>query len=61
MRNEQIDGGGMTWKTFPERLQEAGISWKSYQNELTRSGLSGEEDAWLVELRRQRARMFLGI
>jgi len=47
IRNEQIDDGGMTWKTFPERLQEAGISWKSYQNELTRSGLSGEEDAWL--------------
>ena len=47
MRNEQIDPGGMTWKTFPERLQEAGISWKSYQNELTRSGLAAEEDAWL--------------
>jgi phospholipase C len=47
MRNEQIDGGGMSWKTFPERLQEAGISWKSYQNDLTRSGLSGEKDAWL--------------
>ncbi len=29
IRNEQIDYGGMTWKTFPERLQEAGISWKS--------------------------------
>jgi phospholipase C len=47
MRNEQIDNGGMTWKTFPERLQEAGISWKSYQNELTRSALSGEEESWL--------------
>ncbi len=47
IRNEQIDNGGMTWKTFPERLQEAGISWKSYQNELTRSGLADEEDAWL--------------
>jgi len=47
IRNEQIDDGGMTWKTFPERLQEAGVSWKHYQNELTRSGLSGEEDAWL--------------
>src|SRR5580698_8062053 len=47
MRNEQIDPGGMSWKTFPERLQEAGISWKSYQNELTRSGLASEEDAWL--------------
>jgi phospholipase C len=47
MRNEQIDYGGLSWKTFPERLQEAGISWKAYQNELTRSGLAGEEDAWL--------------
>ena len=47
MRNEQIDPGGMTWKTFPERLQEAGIRWKSYQNDLTRSGMAGEEDAWL--------------
>jgi len=47
MRNEQIDYGGMSWKTFPERLQDAGISWKSYQNELTRSGLAGDEDAWL--------------
>ena len=47
MRNEEIDYGGMSWKTFPERLQDAAISWKSYQNELTRSGLSGEEEAWL--------------
>jgi phospholipase C len=47
IRNEEIDDGGMTWKTFPERLQEAGASWKSYQNELSRSELSGEEDAWL--------------
>src|SRR5271170_1014909 len=47
IRNEEIDYGGMSWKTFPERLQEAGISWKAYQNDLTRSGLSGEKDAWL--------------
>src|SRR3984957_19396954 len=47
MRNEEIDYGGLSWKTFPERLQDAAISWKSYQNELTRSGLAGEEDAWL--------------
>jgi phospholipase C len=47
MRNEQIDYGGMTWKTFPERLQDAEISWKHYQNELTRSELAGQEDAWL--------------
>ncbi len=47
MRNEEIDDGGLVWKTFPERLQEAGISWKAYQNELSRSALAGEEDAWL--------------
>jgi phospholipase C len=47
MRNEEIDYGGLSWKTFPERLQDAAISWKAYQNELTRSELAGEEDAWL--------------
>lgn len=48
MRNEEIECGGMTWKTYPERLQKAGISWKSYQNELTHSsGLGEEEYAWL--------------
>lgn len=47
IRNEEIDGGGMVWKTFPERLQKAGVSWKIYQNELTRSTLTGEHDAWL--------------
>jgi phospholipase C len=47
IRNEEIEGWAMTWKTFPERLQEAGISWKFYQNELTNSGLTGDEDAWL--------------
>jgi phospholipase C len=47
IRNEEIDYGGLMWKTFPERLQEAGIGWKHYQNELTRSPLTGDEDAWL--------------
>jgi phospholipase C len=47
MRNEEIDDGGLSWKTFPERLQDARISWKHYQNELTRSALTGEEEAWL--------------
>ncbi|HSU53027.1 MAG TPA: phospholipase C, phosphocholine-specific [Candidatus Dormibacteraeota bacterium] len=48
MRNDQLGIGGMTWETYPERLQKAGISWKFYQNELTRSsGLSQEEHAWL--------------
>jgi phospholipase C len=49
MRNGQIFRGGMTWKTFPERLQQAGVSWKFYQNELTHAGgLSAEERAWLT-------------
>jgi phospholipase C len=47
MRNEEIERGGMTWKTYPERLHEAGIHWKFYQNELTNSGLEGDQDAWL--------------
>jgi phospholipase C len=38
----------MTWKTFPERLQEAGIDWKFYQNKLTHSTvLSHVERQWL--------------
>ena len=48
MRNEEIESGGMAWRTYPERLQEAGISWKCYQNELTHAeGMSDEEKAWL--------------
>lgn len=47
MRNEELSRLKMSWKTYPERLQEAGISWKFYQNELAYSGLIGEEDAWL--------------
>jgi phospholipase C len=47
IRNEEIEKGGMTWKTYPERLNAAGIGWKFYQNELTNSGLNDEEDAWL--------------
>lgn len=47
VRNEVIDDGGLTWKTFPERLQDAGIRWKSYQNELTYSPITGETEHWL--------------
>src|ERR1700759_1399498 len=46
-RNEEIEKGGMTWKTYPERLSAAGIDWKFYQNELTNSGLNEDKDAWL--------------
>ena len=39
----------VSWKTFPERLEENGISWKIYQNELSVGvGFSEEEDAWLA-------------
>ena len=49
MRNDQLERGGMSWKTFPERLQEAGIDWKFYQNELTRTtGMTEEERQWLA-------------
>ncbi|MGN7887636.1 phosphocholine-specific phospholipase C [Dyadobacter sp. 22481] len=38
----------LTWKTYPERLEENGVSWKVYQNELTMGyGLKGEESEWL--------------
>jgi phospholipase C len=47
MRNDEIEQGGMTWKTYPERLNAAGIDWKFYQNELTNSGLNEDKDAWL--------------
>lgn len=38
----------VSWKTFPERLEENGISWKIYQNEISDGApFAGEEDAWL--------------
>lgn len=48
MRNGEILEGGMTWGTFPERLEQAGVSWKYYQNELTQTGgMSEAERGWL--------------
>ncbi|OUI90929.1 phospholipase C [Acetobacter indonesiensis] len=48
MRNGEILEGGMTWSTFPERLEQAGVSWKYYQNELTQTGgMSEAERSWL--------------
>lgn len=39
----------VTWKTFPERLEDNSISWKIYQNELSvDGGFSSEEAAWLA-------------
>jgi phospholipase C len=38
----------VSWRTFPERLEDAGVSWRIYQNEITfDSGLTTDEDAWL--------------
>jgi len=47
--NEDTDYNTMvTWKTFPERLEENNISWKIYQNDIgVDGGLTEEEDAWL--------------
>ncbi|MGC5749335.1 phospholipase C, phosphocholine-specific [Gluconobacter sp. NFX36] len=48
MRNGEILEGGMTWTTFPERLEQAGVSWKYYQNELTQTGgMTEDERGWL--------------
>lgn len=47
--NGQINYKDVSWKTFPERLEEAGVSWKVYQNELSLPvGLSDEEEDWLA-------------
>ncbi len=49
VRNEDLDyHKEVSWKTFPERLEENDISWKIYQNEISLStGLEGEQDSWL--------------
>src|SRR5688500_612716 len=39
----------VSYKTYPERLEEQGISWKVYQNEISAGvGLEGEADGWLT-------------
>lgn len=46
--NDMIDPGFLSWKTFPERLQESNVAWKIYQNELTRAPFkSSEQENWL--------------
>ena len=38
----------VSWRTFPERLEENGISWKIYQNDIGAPGIySDDEDVWL--------------
>ncbi|MHA3775060.1 phosphocholine-specific phospholipase C [Verrucomicrobiota bacterium sgz303538] len=48
--NEDADyGTAVSWKTFPERLEEAGVSWCIYQNELSiATGLSTDAERWLA-------------
>jgi phospholipase C len=48
--NSDVDyDSEVTWKTFPERLEDAGVSWRIYQNELSLdTGLEGEADGWLA-------------
>ncbi|MCD0488564.1 phospholipase C, phosphocholine-specific [Pedobacter sp. MC2016-14] len=46
--NDEINFKDLTWKTFPERLEEIGVSWKIYQNELSIDvGFDAEHDDWL--------------
>jgi phospholipase C len=47
--NDDADYDTMvSWKTFPERLEENSVSWKVYQNELSVGvGFTDEEDGWL--------------
>jgi len=48
--NEEADYNNMvSWKTYPERLEEEGVSWKIYQNDISvEGGFNGEEDSWLA-------------
>jgi phospholipase C len=50
VRNEDVDyDSEVSWKTFPERLEEIGVSWRVYQNELSLpTGLDNEADGWLA-------------
>jgi phospholipase C len=46
--NEDMDYGTLSWKTFPEVLEENDISWKFYQNEVSIDvGFKDEQDPWL--------------
>jgi phospholipase C len=46
--NEDMDYETLSWKTFPEILEENEISWKFYQNEVSIDvGFKDEEDPWL--------------
>ncbi len=61
MRNNEIDLGGLGWKTFPERLHEAGIEWKCYQNEAYPLDAERQGGGVAGKFRRQSAGVFLGL
>ena len=49
VNNGQINYKDVSWKTYPERLEENDISWKVYQNELSLPvGFSDMEESWLA-------------
>ncbi|HEX6962455.1 MAG TPA: phospholipase C, phosphocholine-specific [Lacipirellula sp.] len=47
--NEEIDHDSLvSWRTFPERLEDLGVSWKVYQNDVyLEVGFTGEQGPWL--------------
>lgn len=49
VNNGQINYKDVSWKTYPERLEENNISWKVYQNELSIPvGFTDIEESWLA-------------
>ena len=49
VNNGQINYKDVSWKTYPERLEENNISWKVYQNELSLPlGFTDMEESWLA-------------
>ncbi len=47
--NEDADYDTMvSWKTYPERLEENEVTWKVYQNDISvDGGYTGEQDEWM--------------
>ncbi|MGG5506489.1 MULTISPECIES: phosphocholine-specific phospholipase C [unclassified Myroides] len=49
VNNGQINYKDVSWKTYPERLEEHNISWRVYQNELSLPvGFTDIEESWLA-------------
>ncbi|MGS4344737.1 phosphocholine-specific phospholipase C [Myroides odoratus] len=49
VNNGQINYQDVSWKTYPERLEEHNIAWKVYQNELSLPvGFTDSEESWLA-------------